>query len=171
MIGLIWSGIMLYLYQPVQTETSSRAFADWLETTVKKGDVETLQKQIYQLKKTGGSLNTLIQEASRIVSRHNDEFNLPLDERNSDSDQIYNLLISEWNSYQAGNGMGKASVPKTVISNLHPKVDKFAHSLSGKIERTANLIGFPDLLGAVAATLSVFYAIEPLSGGIAIGAP
>lgn len=167
----IWAGTGLYLVRPVQAEASSNAFASWLKTVVKKGDTGNLRRQIYQLKESESSLNLLIRKASEMVSRYNDAFNLPLTDNTPDSGQVYNLLIVEWNSYQTGNGMGKAPVPKTVKSNLTPPADKFSHFYSPAVERTFYTGNYALTETGPVTPPSVSYKITPLSGGIAIGAP
>lgn len=162
----------LYLIHPAQARTSSYSFANWLETVVKKERAAHIQQQIFELKESDASLASLIEKASEMVSRNNDDFNLPIGDETSNTDEVYNLLIVEWNSYQTGNGMGKASNPKALKSNLHFSVDKFAHSLGGKVDRkNDSAYGFFGEVGGISRTDVCNYIIEPLSGGIAIGAP
>lgn len=174
MVAAIWLGMMLYLVRPVQAETASSSFASWLDTVVKRGDVDSdaLRQQLYKLKKSDESLDTLIQKASEIISHHNEDFNLPLDTGTSDSRMVYDLLVWEWNSFQTGNGMGKASLPATIKSNIHPTIEKFAPSFSGLAGKQFDRFCF------ALNWYSGFYFhvkrsvhIIPLSGGVAIGAP
>ncbi len=167
-------GMGLYLVRPVQAEAASNSFASWLHTVVKKGDVDSdnLRQELFKLRRSDNSLNTLIQKASKIVSQNNDDFNLPLDEGNNNSEEIYNLLVLEWNSYQTGNGMGKASVPSNIKSNFHTTIDKFSYSINGvsgkNIDRFCFTVGQPN---PVYFTPKPSFHIIPLSGGVAIGAP
>ena len=174
MIAAIWLGMAMYLVRPVQAESASNSFASWLDTVVKKGDIgsDDLRKQLYNLKESNGSLNTLIQKASEIVSRHNEDFDLPLNTSDADSEVVYDLLIWEWNSYQTGNGMGKASIPATLKSNFYPTVDKFAPSLSVNISKQDKKFSLVQISEYHVSTQSgpLFHVI-PLSGGTAIGAP
>ncbi|MDX1617891.1 MAG: hypothetical protein R3224_03840 [Balneolaceae bacterium] len=168
---LIWSGITLYLVQPVEARTSSNSFTSWLETVVKKDHAGDIQQQIFKLKESEGSLATLIEKASEMVSRNNDEFNLPIEAHSSDAHRVYHLLIAQWNSFQTGNGMGKAPLPDSVKPIVYPPADKFVHT--GESD--------PDIReGADSSLLTGHVAdqnrppshlIEPLSGGTAIGAP
>lgn len=169
--GLIWSGMGLYLARPVQAETASSDFTDWLETVVKKGETEVVYKQIYQLKQSERSLESLIHRASEIVSLYNDDFNLPIRDKDADSRQVYTLLVLEWNSYQTGSGMAKASIPGTIKLSLHPTVDKSAHSFSGEIQLHNKAVWSVVSDTAVTNGKLFTYHIEPLTDGISIGAP
>lgn len=174
LIATVWVGMALYLLRPVQSDAASNSFASWLNTVVKKGEVDSdnVRQQLYKLKKADDSLDTLIQKASEIVSRNNEDFNLPLDGKSSNSDEVYDLLIWEWNFYQTGNGMGKASVPTTIKSNFHSTLDKFAHSFSITYRKRVeqfNLLA--DRLDSIGSLSQMMYHIIPLSGGVAIGAP
>lgn len=170
--GLIWSGIGLYLVRPVHGEDRPDEFTRWLETVVKKDtDSGSLQKQIYRLNDSEYTLNALIHEASEIVSRYNEDFNLPLKSHDSDSDHVYAVLVLEWNSYQTGDGMGKAPIPKTVRPGLHPTTDKYAQGFGSKIKKTSeSRCPIPTGTEPVRGR-TVIHTVEPLSGGIAIGAP
>jgi len=167
----IWAGIGMYLVHPVQAKNSTKLFTSWLETVVKKEHGVDIRQQIYRLKESDGSLSALIEKASEMVSRNNDEFNLPLAGQSSDANDVYQMLLVEWNSYQTGNGMGKASGPETVKTNLHPPVDKFAYTAHWKSETTGSSITAAPAGGAMPDGTATSHLLEPLSGGMAIGAP
>lgn len=138
---------------------------------VKKETAGDIQQQIYRLKQSEGSLAVLIEKASEMVSRNNDDFNLPISDKGTDTHEVYNLLIVGWNSYQTGNGMGKASGLETVKSNLAPTIDKFPRSLGIKVDRTADAGRSVLIRAAVISAAVAARTVEPLAGGIAIGAP
>ncbi|MDZ7689836.1 MAG: hypothetical protein U5K69_01540 [Balneolaceae bacterium] len=131
----LWLGMAMYLVRPVQADAASNSFASWLDSVVKldEHNSEGLQKKLYQLKESEQSLNKLIQKASEIISRHNEDFNLPLGAAETNTQSVYNMLVWEWNSFQTGNGMGKASVPTTIKASFYPQVDKFSTSLDGEL--------------------------------------
>lgn len=170
----VWLGMVLYMVRPVQAEAASNSFASWLDSVVKQhqDNSDDLQEKLYQLKQSDESLNRMIQRASEIVSHHNDEFNLPLKNAENNTKSVYNLLVWEWNSYQTGNGMGKASVPTTIKASFHPPVDKFSSSLSGSItpQPHHSFISGEQVCLTISRPFNSYH-ISPLSGGTAIGAP
>lgn len=174
--AFVWLGMAMYLVRPVQAETATNSFASWLDTVVKKAESdagnENLRQELYQLKKADESLNGLIQKASEIVTRHNEDFNLPLAPSNANSEMVYDLLIWEWNSFQTGNGMGKASVPTTIKSNFYPTLDKFVHSVNAAHtgQQGRYDVAFCSNV-RIESHPKQSFNITPLSGGVAIGAP
>ncbi|MDX1637688.1 MAG: hypothetical protein R3281_06950 [Balneolaceae bacterium] len=175
LIAAVWSGLALYLVRPVQAETATSSFTSWLETVVKQGDEDSehLRKKLARLSDSGKSLDYLLQQASEIISEHNSEVTLPLEARGSDTEKVYNLLIWEWNSYQTGNGMGKAPLTSASIkSNFLTSVDKLSHTLHGSFSASdlrEKIFAKPEP-SPVSTSLCHFH-IVPLSGGVAIGAP
>ncbi|MFH5831514.1 hypothetical protein [Halalkalibaculum sp. DA384] len=175
MVATVCMGMALYLVRPVQAETASNSFASWLNTVVKKGEVDSdnVRQKLFNLQNSDESLDILIQKASEIVLRNNEDFNLPLGANSNDSGKVYDLLIWEWNSYQTGNGMGKASLPSTTIkSSILSTLDKFVHSLSATYRKQAERFDLStDLLQSANLIPQQIYHIIPLAGGVAIGAP
>lgn len=170
----LWLGMAMYLVRPVQADAASNSFASWLDSVVKQDEhnSDDLQKKLYQLKESDQSLNILIQKASEIVSRHNEDFNLPLGAAETNTQSVYNMLVWEWNSFQTGNGMGKASVPTTIKANFYPPVDKFSTSLGEDLaQKQDQKTLLSDRVVTVESQSFISFHISPLSGGVAIGAP
>lgn len=167
---LICSGLSLSWVQPVEANQRSQAFARWLSMKVKSADASDLQKELQQLRSSDGQLDDLLQQASRIVTQNNEEFNFPFSKEKA-SGQLYQLLLIEWNQYQTGNAM--ANVP--VSQNVKPLLPLHLDKIEGG---TLAVQGQPMLYAFVvsrwfsgAHSQSVSFSVIPMSSGIAIGAP
>src|SRR5690606_2760426 len=64
-------------------------------------------------------LDVVIRKASELIHNHADDFEIPGSERtDSSTEEVYQLLITEWNNYQnTGSGMGNA----VFFENLKPQ--------------------------------------------------
>lgn len=170
-ITLLWCGFSLYVVRPAEAKGSTKDFANWLTTVTKKSSTEDLQKQLEELKKSETDLNSYISQVSRIVSRNNEDFNLPV-RKAAASNQIYQVLLLEWNQFQTGTGMANVPPPETVKSTSLLQIDKF-----GSVGFTAVSYKTPVQKNFYLASRSTFRSINtpesvtPMSEGIAIGAP
>lgn len=89
-------------------------FTSWLDAKVKSESTSTVRELITRLTDDSGKLESVIEKASKIVSENTDDFELPLGE----TDDVLEVLISEWNAYQSSaTGMGKAVMVENVKSN------------------------------------------------------
>lgn len=166
----VCSGFGLYMAQPAQAKQSSQAFAEWFSLMAKTTDAPMLQKKLQDLKTSGAQLDEMLEQASRIVTDNNEEFNFPFSKKKASHD-LYQLLLIEWNQFQTGNAMAGIPVAHQTMKPLLVHVDKIAHleaAVAGKIDVTsgvqARLIPYRPLPVMVSA-------IMPMSSGIAIGAP
>lgn len=170
-IALVCCGLGMAAAQPAKATTSSKNFANWLQSVAKKTHASELDHKLSSLKNSHINLYQLIEEASLIVSQNNDDFNLPLDD-SSASDKVHHILLVEWNQFQTGNSM--TAIPpvpaiKTFVSFQSPKV------FTGTIDaffRSDGLVTHCN--SGVINDLSFFstpYIRTPMVGGIAIGAP
>ena len=157
--------------QPAEAVSSSRDFTNWLQSVTKKAHASDLEHKLATLKKSTVDLNRLIEEASRIVSKNNDDFNLPLDP-SSASERVHHILLVEWNQFQTGNSM--AAIPP--VPTIKPFVTfQSPKALSGPVDLLAMptdpvcqfINGF---LGEQSVFISSFFK-TPMVGGVAIGAP
>jgi hypothetical protein len=158
------------MVQPVQADHTSQSFANWLGKVVKSPDGAELQKKLDNLRESANHLEDTIKEASQILTRNSDDFGFSFVESLA-SQQLYQLLLIEWNQFQAENAM--ASVPIQHISKLivSATIDK-----SGISDFVSNRMKTPDILFSVNSQLldnQQFSAVilVPMVHGIAIGAP
>ncbi len=162
-------GLMLAIAKPVHATQSNAEFANWLQTLAKKTHAAQLEQQLHALKKSDSDINSLIEQASEIISQNNDDFNLP---EGTASDNLQQILLVEWNQYQNGSAMSAVPTHERVkpTFSLQPHQIAGLDGLpllpfkNGSLGPSAKVIA-PDALPGDA------YLIAPLISGIAIGAP
>lgn len=166
---LVWMGFSLYMVQSAKAEYSSHAFARWFSSMLSTSKTADLQQQLNDLQKSNDHLDKILEEASRIVRRNNDDFSFPF-AKSAKKQQLYQLLLFEWNQYQTENAMASIPAQQTVKSLVPVKVDK-----SGSCGTVTTSINVPQFLYCVEALRSISEhssnTISPMSSGIAIGAP
>lgn len=166
---LVCSGLSLYWIQPVQASHNSYAFAQWLSMMAESAETKDFQEELEDLKRSGEHFEDFLEKASELVS-NNDGVDFPFTNEDT-SRELHQLLLIEWNQFQTGNAMANMPVPHAVKSLIFPNVDKGgAFGLSGNIQYETPEFGIKPI--SVANNKRVNnVSIEPMSGGIAIGAP
>lgn len=171
-VGLLLAGLVFYFMKPVSTPDQHEKFAFWLQSNLKAKSNTDVAKQIRSLSSNSGELETVVREASALVKAHADDFELPIDQQSQDENEIFDLLISEWDAYQnSSNGMGKA----VMVKQTHPQtvlpVDGI--SFGGKLatQATPNFSLLKYVLPAQKLSTVGSYFSIPLIGGTAINAP
>jgi hypothetical protein len=164
--------LVFYFLKPVSEHASRDAFTIWLQSNLKSGKNTSVLSEIKSLHSVNGEMESIIREASALVKAHADDFKLPVDTRSKDENEVFQLLLKEWNDYQnSSSGMGKAVIikqaqPQTILpaSGMAMGGKWIAHQQKPKQSSSHFLY---DLTSA--PVLSIHST--PLSGGIAIGAP
>lgn len=163
----------LHIAKPVNEKANQDAFTSWLGSHLHV-DNESVLNQIDALSSEAKELDTVIREASEIILDYSEDFDLPSSnsEKKSSPEDLYQLLITEWNNYQnSSNGMGKAvfvqnAKPQTILptdanfqsqalskTNIHFDVDHASDLVNTELSKSASFI------------------LSPLKSGTAIGAP
>lgn len=169
-ILLVCTGFVLHIAQPVQAKQSSNAFARWLSTMTKSSETADLHKELNELKKSGAHLDKIIEKASRIVIRNNDEFTFSFAE-SAASHHVYKLLLVEWNQYQTGNAMAAVPVQQTLKPYLPFNLDKWG-ALGSVALLNSQLHVFHSSIDKQSAPQTISrISVIPMSDCIAIGAP
>lgn len=167
---LVCSGFSLYMVQPARAGQAPDDFARWLSMMAEASDAPGLQKELQDLKSSGGQLADMLEYASQIVTENNDEFDFPFAKEET-SRELYQLLLIEWNQFQTGNAMDGIPVQQTVKSSLLLHIDK----TGGLGSATAWPCKWTTIVGensiANIPPIAAHIMVEPMSGGIAIGAP
>lgn len=169
-ILLVCSGFGLSLAQPAQAKRSTSAFADWLSTMTKSANGADLEKELNNLRQSGDHLDKVIEKASQLVSKNNDEFTFSYAESMA-SQQLYQLLLIEWNQFQTGNAM--SSIPTQQVAKSLVPVKTHESSLFGSVvptRKSVNKIKHPGRK-VISPGSTFLVSLIPMVGGIAIGAP
>lgn len=119
---MLMAGMALHYAKPLDAEADHSLFTNWLESHLKTQDLDVIDK-LDRLSTQDSDLESVIREASELVTSHRDDFELPVSGEDSSEEENYQLLLQEWKNYQtSGNGMGKAVLnqsikPQTVLPN------------------------------------------------------
>lgn len=166
---LLCCGFMLCLARPVHAGDRAEAFADWLSSVMNEAEDDRLREELSRLKYADLDFHQLVDHASEIVSRHNEDFNLPIGD--AASARIYQVLLTGWDQFQTGNAMSSVPVPQ--IKN---QVLLQTHTLSAGFPLTAHsgsTLPAPrgEYRTAVPASFPPVPALMPMVDAIAINAP
>ena len=131
-----------HLLSPIQEKETQNAFTSWLDSQLLSDDAD-VRTELEELSNENDAFDSVIRKASKLVKAHSDDFKLPITEEESSEDQVYHLLLSQWNAFQnSGNGMSKAvfieqgkSQVALPIDGKHSKTSgtNNEHSLSSSI--------------------------------------
>lgn len=168
----VCSGFSLYMAQPAQASRTSGDFARWLSMVAQGSDAPGLQKELQDLKTSGGQLADMLEHASQIIVKNNSEFDFPfVNEQEEISRELYQLILIEWSQFQTGNAMEGIPVQPKVTPPILLHVDKVKGMASAMAslhcDSTAISGNWTSTVFGAAAAVS----IEPMSDSIAIGAP
>ena len=166
-------GMVLHYAKPADSKTDHSAFTSWLGSHLKTQDHDVLD-ELESLSEEVGELETVIRKASELVFSHSDDFKLPVSEEGEESskDEVYHLLLTQWNNYQSsGSGMGKA----VFIQNIKPQtiLPTDGHFLSSVLTKQSMHYDVDEVsdLGDHELASGNAYILSPLKSGTAIGAP
>lgn len=168
-LAAICTGFGLYTVQQMQADHSSKAFASWLDSIATSSDDITMQK-LDDHNETTADLDEIIREASRIIKINGGDLKVAFAESTA-SMQLYQLLLIEWKQFQTGNAMAGIPIPASAKTFISVVLDQ-----KGAMEFEAMASAFPQLtqqfnvVNAVVPQLFA-YALQPMTEGIAIGAP
>lgn len=162
-------GFSFSLLQPVQAADTSTAFADWLRTKAKSGDHIKLEKELNNLRKSERHLDKVIEEASQIIRQNNKAFEFSF-LKSVASNQVYQLLLIEWNHFQTGNAMAAVSTQQFSKSLFSGKEHvPLLHATSFVAEPTAF---YQSVIRQLLNDYSDYTkSLTPMANSIAIGAP
>lgn len=167
---LVCSGFSLYVVQPAQAGQRSHEFARWLGMMAEASNAPGLKKELQDLKASGGQLAEMLEQASQIVTQNNDEFDFPFATEEASPD-LYRLLLIEWNQFQTGNAMDGLPVQQTVKPLLMLQVNKTGSLASTAAGPYFRALHVDKNWIAPVSRLATRILTEPMSGGVAIGAP
>lgn len=169
---MLMIGMALHHTIPSDNESGQNGFTSWLGSHLKTQDDSVMDK-IDELASGDQQLEEVIRRASEIVYSHSDDFELPVSNENDTTEEdLYKLLLTEWNSFRnSGNGMGKA----VLIEHIKPQtvIPSDGHLLGYAVTKTTP--GFDVYnefaLYNIELAPSESYILSPLKSGTAIGAP
>ncbi len=169
---LLLAGMFFYFLKPASSNTDDDAFASWLKTNLKTGNNAEVIDQIQQLSHSGSEIESVIRKASSLVKNHADDFTLPVAQDDQDENEVFQVLLKEWNDFQnSASGMGKAVIIKQAQPYTVLPIDGIAFA-SKAFKKQFSELASPEISEIFfIRPPAVSYHISPLTGGTAIGAP
>ena len=167
---LLFSGFSLYVVQPAQGRQSPDAFTDWLSKMAKPAGAMDLQQELENLRQSTEHLDKVIEKASRLVSENDNGFSFSFAESTA-SQQLYQLLLIEWNQFQTGNAMSSVPVQQSAKSFAPVKMYESPLACSPGLPTVDTNIRRGDVESTLNPASPASYFLIPMVGGIAIGAP
>ncbi|MDZ7808128.1 MAG: hypothetical protein U5K71_13585 [Gracilimonas sp.] len=170
--ALLLVGIFVYFLKPAGVHETHDAFALWLQSNLKNNTNSGVVDQIRGLSSSQGGFEKVVRQASALVKANAEDFELPVKNDSQDENEVYQLLIKEWNSYQnSSSGMAKAVFIKQAQPYSLIPADGF--STNGKIAGTHTISEqTSDNSGIYLQTEPAFsYHLSPIMSGTAINAP
>lgn len=126
------AGITVYFFQPVDRPGQHEAFTEWLQSHLKAQSDDVVSDKISELTFSDESFDAVLMKASLLVKSHLQDFELPVDKQEADQNEVFQLLLSEWNAFQDfAKGMGKSVTIKN--SKPHSVLPTGALAFSGKL--------------------------------------
>lgn len=167
---LICSGFSLYMVQPTQARHSTNAFADWLSTMTTPANSVDLQQELDELRQSNDQLEKIIEKASRIINRNNEEFLISF-QGSEVSQQLYQFLLIEWSQFQTDNAMSGIPVQQMAKPLLTLQTEKFPVIGTGwfSVDGIQNTYWKTEQYLISKRIFSL--TLVPMVDGIAIGAP
>lgn len=171
-VGILLAGLLFYFMRPVSDNAEHDAFATWLQSNLKSSTNTNVSDQIRGLTSADEKLESVIRQASVLVKAHADDFELPVDTQSKDENEVFQLLLKEWNNYQnSSTGMGKAVIIKQAQPHSVLPVDGFSFGNKSLTSQQTAIFANTDVIGEQVLASSHSFYITPLSGGTAINAP
>lgn len=171
-IALLLAGFGAHMAVPFFGDVQKNAFTQWLDHKVVAGGndlSDNLRDRIRELPKESGNLWMLIQDASKLISENEENFEISPFASDRQHDQVTTWLIGQWSTYKHQQNNANAVLPK-IVSPVH----KWLTQITSFHATPANPSG-SGLSQTVSSILSVPVVIlstyPPPSSGISINAP
>lgn len=171
-IALLLTGFAAHIAVPFFGDVQKNAFTQWLDHKVVAGGndlSDNLRDRIRELPKESGNLWMLIQDASKLISENEENFEITPFTSHLQHEQVSTWLIGQWSTYKHQQNSAKAVLPK-IMAPVHKwltQVTLLQATLSAPAA-TGNTEFRRSILTAAVVILSRF---SPPSSGISINAP
>jgi len=171
-IGILFTGFAAHLANPFFGEAKKTAFTQWLnDKVVVSGDTsETeLRDRIKNLPKEATNFWMLVQDASKLIADHKDDFRISPHASSKENDNVSSWLIGQWSTFSSQHS-SNAVLPEIVKplqkwitpTDLTSFAEPF-RSLLQNLPRTTTI--------SIDFTADNERLLPPLISGISINAP
>lgn len=160
----------MYMVRPANAQQSTKAFSSWISFVADNAASADLKQELDKMSDSGADIYKLMEHASLVMSKTDRDFDLPLESTDA-SNHILQVLLQQWSHFQTGNGMANVPPPEIVKTLTNISIDKYGSAFftaSGQDNSQNAITGF---LSIASEGIYITESLEPMAGGIAIGAP
>lgn len=171
-VALLLTGFAAHIAVPFFGDVQKNAFTQWLDHKVVAGSndlSDDLRDRIRELPKEAGNFWMLVQDASKLISENEENFQIAPFTSNQQHDQVTTWLIGQWSTYKHQQTNANAVLPK-IFAPVHKwltQITSFHASLSEPV--TAKIPTVKSFLQS--APIVILSLFSPPSSGISINAP
>ena len=122
------------------------------------------------MSESGADVYKLMEHASLVMSNTEKEIGFPLASSDA-SNQIYQVLLQQWNHYSTGKGMANVPPPETVKTLANVSIEKSGKAFFAFIPLHQSDTTYLSYSGTDNDLVHFNNSFEPMITGIAIGAP
>ncbi|MCC5940153.1 MAG: hypothetical protein JJU37_01315 [Balneolaceae bacterium] len=172
-IALVMAGFVAHLAQPFSSQAKKNAFTQWLNHNVVASGNESetkLRNSIRQLPEQSNDFWVLVQQASRLVADHKDDFRIQFSFSDPEERSASSWLIGQWNvfeTHKTGTNAILPEFPKPFYKWLSANSFHSVSIPSADVHKNGSLFSATSLfIGNITSI-----ALIPLAGGTSINAP
>jgi len=172
-IGILFTGFSAHLAIPFFGDAKKTAFTQWLNhKVVASGDSAEaeLRDRIKKLPKEASNFWMLVQDASKLISDHEDDFRIGPFSSDKENERVSSWLIGQWSSFNSHNSSPNAVLPEIV----KPFQKWISQSDTGYLSQRLHSFSLPaPYLFTEQLYLNdrIVLRLPPLISGISINAP
>lgn len=114
-ITLVMAGFLSHLAQPFSSQAKKNAFTQWLNHNVVASGDESEIKLRNSIRELPGQANdfwVLVQQASKLVADHKDDFRIQFTFSGSEEQRVSSWLIDQWNVFETHKTGANAILPE-----------------------------------------------------------
>jgi hypothetical protein len=170
---LLTLGLAANVSLPYSSNAQKTAFTQWLDrNVVGNGDEgeSAIRSHIRELPHRHDSFPLLLEQATLLVVNHINDFNLPLEKKNTDTGLIGIWLFEQWSQYQDESGSMNALIPEVLKPGLKWLIHN--NTFNTAIFATEASIPKADFTDSLDKILYIIQSLPiPFLSGISINAP
>ncbi len=172
-IGILFVGFSAHLVIPFFGDAKKTAFTQWLNHKVIATGEDTeieLRDRIKKLPKEASNFWMLVQDASKLIADHEEDFQIGLFSTTNENERVSNWLISQWSTFNNHTSSTNAVLPESVKPIQKWLSQWNADSFSKLIHSKTRLI--PQIkIQTLHLQPGIRHLLPPLISGISINAP
>lgn len=172
-IGILFAGISAHLMSPFFGDAKKTAFTQWLnQNVVTTGDDSKfdLRNRIKQLPEEAPNFWGLLQDASRLIADHKDDFRFGPFTSASDDGNVSSWLIGQWSFYN-NQSSDTDAVLNEIRSSIYKWISHVSNGHSHTLRHFLPQLSMPAPSGIIGIFTISAHSVSPLISGISINAP